>query len=434
MNQKRTIYIILISALIFILLFISFLYLKTSVSTSPDISITTINYVSHISEANRKVIDMFNEKYKGRIKVEPINLPFEKFSTNERKELLARYLRSKSDRIDIFTVDQIWVPRFAKWALQLDKYFNEKEESRLLDYGKQTCFYNNKLVAVPLYIDIALMFYRIDLINNRPDSEILKSEINNSITWEELIKLNSQTEQNISPLYLFPADSYEGLMCQFVEMMESQGKPLIENGKLQLNSLEAKKSLQLMIDLVNKYKTSPGEIVNYRENECYKTFLKDNGLFLRGWPAFLTEYPELAKNNKLSSLIKIAPTPHFRNGKSVSTFGGWNLMISKFSPHIEEAIIFMKYLVSEEAQSILYNEGNYLPINNLLYEQDSNKELGFYKHLMKSGVHRPFLENYTKISDIIVEYLNKALKGEITAEQALENAEMKIYLENIEVK
>ena len=94
----------------------------------------------------------------------------------------------------------------------------------------------------------------------------------------------------------------------------------------------------------------------------------------------------------------------------------------------------MKYLVSEEAQSILYNEGNYLPINNLLYEQDSNKVLGFYKHLMKSGVHRPFLENYTKISDIIVEYLNKALKGEITAEQALENAEMKIYLENIEVK
>jgi multiple sugar transport system substrate-binding protein len=31
--------------------------------------------------------------------------PFQKFSTNERKELLTRSLRSKSDRIDIFSVD-----------------------------------------------------------------------------------------------------------------------------------------------------------------------------------------------------------------------------------------------------------------------------------------------------------------------------------------
>ena len=68
-----------------------------------------IYFVDHISAAHQKVIDKFNEKYKGQIEVVAINLPFVKFSTNERKELLARYLRSKSDRIDIFSVDQIWL-------------------------------------------------------------------------------------------------------------------------------------------------------------------------------------------------------------------------------------------------------------------------------------------------------------------------------------
>jgi multiple sugar transport system substrate-binding protein len=106
--------------------------------------VITIHYVSHISDAHQKVIDRFNKKYEGRIQIESINLPFEKFSTNERKELLARYLRSKSDRIDVFTVDQIWIPRFTKWSLSLDNYFNLDERKKLLDYGLET-WLNKKL-------------------------------------------------------------------------------------------------------------------------------------------------------------------------------------------------------------------------------------------------------------------------------------------------
>ena len=70
----------------------------------------------------------------------------------------------------------------------------------------------------------------------------------------------------------------------------------------------------------------------------------------------------------------MAPTPHFKNGQTVSVFGGWNLMISKYSPHIDESIIFIKYLLSEEAQKILHQEGGYLPINNLIYENEQTEE------------------------------------------------------------
>jgi len=110
------------------------------------------------------------------------------------------------------------------------------------------------------------------------------------------------------------------------------------------------------------------------------------------------------------------------------------LMISKFSKNVDEAVLFIKYLVSEEAQSILYLEGGYLPINNSLYQSPEDYKLHFYNELMKSGVYRPFLENYTKISDIIVEYLNRAIKKEITVEQALAGAKKKIINENISIK
>ncbi len=399
-----------------------------------DIGITTINYVSHISSAHQKVIDQFNEKYKGRIKVESINLPFEKFSTNERKELLARYLRSKSDRIDVFTVDQIWVPRFAKWVYPLEDYFSKSDKDKLLIYGMNTCNFNDSLIALPFYLDIAVMFYRKNLLGTFSNYENLQQKIIKSISWEDLISINSNINLNSKPFFLFPADDYEGLMCIFVELMESQGKSLIENGELQLESKEAVKSLELLVNMVDKYNMTPREVVNFRESEIYTTYLNNNGLFLIGWPAFLNEYPKFSIDREIFNNINIAPIPHFNDGKLASTFGGWNLMISKFSKNVDEAVLFIKYLISEEAQSILYLEGGYLPINNTIYKNTEDEKLLFYNELMKSGVYRPFLENYTKISDIIVEYLNKAIKKEITVEQALTGASKKIINENISIK
>ena len=109
-------------------------------------------------------------------------------------------------------------------------------------------------------------------------------------------------------------------------------------------------------------------------------------------------------------------------------------MISKFSPRIEESIIFIKYLLGEEAQKILNQEGGYLPINKSIYENKPAEKLHRYQQLMESGIHRPFLENYTKISDIIAFYLNKAISEEMSAEEALIKAEQQIADEKIEIK
>jgi len=434
MNYKQIIYVALSSVIIIAFISFSLIFSPSEGSANSDSVVTTIHYVSHISAAHQKVIDRFNKKYEGRIQIESINLPFEKFSTNERKELLARYLRSKSDRIDVFTVDQIWVPRFTKWSLDIDNYFSPDERKKLLDCGMETCVYNESLFAVPLYIDISVMYYREDLLNSLPNYKTIKQKIDNSISWKDLINIDTEIERKSHSLFVFPADDYEGLMCMFVELMEGQGKSLIEEKKIQLSSAEARRSLQLMVDLVNKYKITPRDVINFRENESYLEFLTNNGLFVRGWPALLIDFAEFAKEYNVDKKIQMAPTPHFKNGQAVSVFGGWNLMISKYSPNVDESIIFIKYLLSEEAQKILHQDGGYLPINKLIYENEKTEELLFYKKLMASGVHRPFLENYTKISDIIALYLNKAINQELSVDDALSSAENKIISENIQIK
>ena len=102
--------VVVIIALVF------FWFTPADINLKSDNHITEIYFADNISIAHQALIDRFNLEYKNKIKVIPINLPFTKFSTNERNELLARTLRSNSSRIDVFSVDLIWVPRFAIWG------------------------------------------------------------------------------------------------------------------------------------------------------------------------------------------------------------------------------------------------------------------------------------------------------------------------------
>ena len=425
MNFKQVIYIVISSALLILFIFLSILFIPSSPRLNSESNSKIIHFVSHITPAQKEIIDLFNKKNKGRIFVEPIDLPFEKFSTNERKELLARFLRSKSDRIDVFTVDQIWVPRFAKWSVPLGQYISKEEKENLLKYAIETCYFNDTLVTVPLYLDVSVMYYRIDLLKSYYKNQDIINDMSKSITWKELIKIHNQSFKGYNPYFLFPADDYEGLMCMFWEMVKGLGSDIFINNTLNLHTTEVKRSLQMMVDLVNKYNITPEGVVNDRENECIADFLQDDGIFLRSWPGLLTDHGDLIKDPRIRDQIVKAPTPHFSDGKPVSVFGGWNLMVSKFTKNLSESVEFVRFLISEESQRILHEKGGYLPVYNALYDEN-DKELEFYDKLIKQGIHRPIHKHYTNISDVLSYYFNLAIKGDISVDKALTLAEDKI--------
>jgi multiple sugar transport system substrate-binding protein len=390
-------------------------------------TVRKIYFADNISPTHRYLINKFNQLHKDKIEVVPIDLPFEKFSTNERKELLIRYLRSKSDRIDIFSVDHIWVPRFAKWTEPLDKYLTPKEKNELNERVLQTCYFQDKLVAIPLYFDISLLYYNNEQINKLPNALALKSEINNFITWERFIELSTEMKKSNKPVYIFPADDYEGLMCSFIELLHSQNGNLFDADSVNLQTEKAVKSLQLLVDLVNKYKITPPSVLSYRESESYFQFINDGGYFLRGWTGLHVWYKNNIKDEDVRAEYNFAPMPHLKGSKPASVIGGWNLMLSKQSTKKNEAAEFIKFLISEESQIEMFEKGGYLPIINSLFDNDKfisrNPEINHYKKIIETGVNRPFSEKYTRCSDVIAHYLNQAIKKEITVKEALATAE-----------
>jgi multiple sugar transport system substrate-binding protein len=430
-TRQFSYYLIYIGGAILLIIAILLFSLITNEKGNTEQDSKVIYLAGHISAAHKIAIDNFNTMQHGRITVKAVDINFKKFGTDEKKELYARFLRGESDKIDVFLIDQIWVPRFAKWCEPLENYFTYAERRDIIPQGLEACSDGEHLVAVPLYVDIALMYYRRDLLKAFTNYAQVKAQLDSSITWEDFIRLGLQIHRRTGqPFYVFQAKAVEGLMCGFIEMMASQDMVLYKHHQLQLNTPEARKALQLMVDLVHKYKLSPVETGLFEETQSYDYFIKNDGLFLRGWPSLDWHFAEgSAERLKTQQLEKTLP-PHFKGQKKLFVLGGWNMMISKRSIHKPESVEFMKYLLSTDVQKTLYEVGDYIPANSTLFEDTAytsrHQELIFYKKLLEKGFHRPFLRDYTKISGIISSSINLAISRKLTVEAALQQAEQKI--------
>jgi len=392
----------------------------------PRSTFRRVYFADNISPAHQAVIDRFNAEHRGSIEVVPVALPFAKFSTNERKELLARSLRNKSDRLDVFSVDLIWVPRFSKWSEPLDASMGPEETRRILPYALESCLYDSHFVAMPMYIDVGLLYYRRDLIRGLPDGGAVEEKLRSSITWEEFIRLRDRLTLHGAPYYLFQADNFEGLVCNYFEMLAGQERDFFAGNRVDLSSPVAEKGLQMLVDFVHRYRMSPPEVCGYDEIRSYIHMLRYGGAFVRGWPNFIEDYRSFYPDSVNIANIGRAALPHFAGRPPVSVFGGWNLMISKYSTNKEAALTFVRYLQREDAQKILFELGGFIPTNATVYADTSfmaqHPDLAYYRRLLDYGFHRPQLVDYTRMSDIISSYAHLAIKGELTVHEALTRA------------
>ncbi len=405
-------------------------------STFPETNkVVEIYYAGDISYAHQLMIDEFNKENKGKIKVVPIDLSFKEFTTNDRKELIARALRSKSDKFDLFSVDQIWVKRFAKWGEPLNNFINQNEIKNILPEPLESCYSNDTLVAVPINIDAAIMYYRQDLLEKLKNYKRLISKLDDTITWDDFIKLGRQLNTKENPFYIFPAADYEGLICSYMELVLAKSPKIFERQrKINLLTPASENALQLLVDLVQRYHVSPPNVLEFDETASFEYFITNNGYFLRGWPSYEKDKKNLYNYTDQKKIINYAPLPRLAGAPPGAILGGWNLMLSKSSRNKEAAIKFLKFIISKKAQEILFNKGGYLPILNSFYDDPKYPKLTFFKKIIDRGIHRPFREDYTSISDILAYYIHKAISGEMTVYQALAQANNMINSGKIIIK
>jgi ABC-type glycerol-3-phosphate transport system substrate-binding protein len=400
-------------------------------------TVVEIHFADRVTEAHRILIDKYNAAHAGSIKVIPIDFPLEDFSTDGRKEVLARSLRGEDDAIDLLAVDIIWVHRFAKWCEPLDKYFSPEERAGITETALRTCYHEGELVAVPLDRVQGVMYYREDLLKQLPGGEKAIEAVQRGITWPDFVKLKTSLKAK-EPFYIFPAADFEGLICSYIEILLSLRPNYFETVGFRFDTPQAKTALQLLVDLVHRYHVTPPIVSNFTDVSSYEYFIRHDGLFVRGWTSYDKDFLNTSLDHEKEKNLKKAPIPYLPEGKPTYVFGGWNLMMSKSSTKKEAVIDFIKFLLSDESQEIFYTKGGYCPVTNSFYNDSTYRrrypEICWIKDMMAYGVYRPLQDNYTKYSKIMARYFYLAILGDISVENALQKVQASIESEGSQMR
>ena len=150
--------------------------------------------------------------------------------------------------------------------------------------------------------------------------------------------------------FVFQGNAYEGLTCDALEWVKSNGGgQIIEaDGTISINNPKAAEAIDMVKGWVGTI--SPPGVLAYQEEESRGVWQTGNAVFMRNWPY------AYSLGNGADSAVKgkfdVAPLPKGAGdgARSAATLGGWNLAVSKYSKNPKEAIDLVKFLASPEMQ------------------------------------------------------------------------------------
>ena len=353
--------------------------------------------------------------------------------TDQRRQSLAISLEAGQPDPDLFLMDVVWLDQFIEsdWLQPLDDYVNTSRFSTGVFFQNilNTVDRNNgRLYALPVFMDVGLLYYRTDLLKqngfNSPPA-----------TWKELVNESEkiQKEQRIKDKafsgFVWQGAQYEGLVCDFLEFIASNGGGIMHNGKIRLDTKANITALQFMQDLIHKYKISPSNTyTEMKEEEARRAFQRGDALFERNW----TYAWKLHQSGSSAVKGKVGVTllPHFDHHQSVSALGGWHIGISRFSDEKEKAWKFIQFVTSYNIQKDLVLNVGWNPGRRDVYKDSvvlkQIPQIKIFLDAFDHAVARPELPYYSQVSDIIQRYINNCLADKIKPAAALREVQTEI--------
>ena len=337
-------------------------------------------------EIHEQVVQMFTEANPD-IAIELLEGP------EQTDDLLALYLQffeAESNEVDVMQLDVVWPGIMNDFMLDLNEYGAEE----VADTHLPTIIENNtvegRLLAIPWFTDVGLLYYRTDLLEKYGFSEP-------PATWDELeemaatIQEGERQENEDFWGFVWQGEAYEGLTVDALEWVASHGGGVIveEDGAVSVNNDRAAQALMRAKGWIDTI--SPPGVMGFNEEAARNLFQAGNAAFMRNWPyAYsLTN----AEESPVSGLVDIAPLPTAEGGESSGVLGGWSLGVSRFSKNPEAAAKVALFFASAEVQKLRSVEESYSPTIETLYEDtevlDANPFYDLLQEVLPTAVARP---------------------------------------------
>ena len=149
---------------------------------------------------------------------------------------------------------------------------------------------------------------------------------------------------------------------------------------------------------------------------------------LEVWPAWIPDLDNPAVSRVVNQME--ISTPPSETGKTAPMLGIWQLAIPATSKNKAEAESFLRFASSEAMQKALAVKFGIPPTRAALY-QDAELVATYRWYpaqltALEHGKARPRIQNWAEVESILGDYLQLALSGQMSAEQALQQAQQRI--------
>lgn len=406
-------------SLLLSLCFVVFLFSAVAVSAQEPIQLTFWNYWDgNNGEAIQGLVDQFNAEHPD-IQVENVFFGW--------GELLPRLQTAAAGGAspDIAAVDMAWMPLLANSgkALALDSRIEaagvdlEDFYPALLNVNR----YNDQLFGLPVSTNNLELFINHDLF-----TAVGLDPAAPPTTWDELAaaaEACADADNGVVGMELYTQPG-EGLTWQYqVYLWQSGGAFLTEdNTAAAFNSEAGVQALNYWKSLID---SGASALVPWGLFEQGKACMRMDGSWM---------VSGLAEQAPFEWSTAQMPIPE--GGQPATNMGGEHLVIfdSGDEARADAAFTFMQWLTSADVQVTWDQQTAFMPIRASVAENadyqawisETEPRLQAFADSQQYAINRPSVAVYAELSDVFSANLERALYGQISAEEALESAEVAV--------
>jgi multiple sugar transport system substrate-binding protein len=409
-------------------LLLALLVLFASCTGSPQSKQLTLAVVSGVEGEALKQVAADYEKQTGT-HVSVAEFPY---SNLFEKELID--LKARTAAYDLIMLDDPWFPRFAHEQVLTDltpflqKRGKSGPDSDFVETSLALCrhpYKTGSLYALPYVGNSQLFFYRKDLF----EKYLMKPPL----TWDDVlvaaktIQEKETTGANGGQVYGYVERAAQGnaAVADFMPIFWAFGGEMFDaNGKPTVNSPQGIAALQFMIDL-GKY--SPPGYASFNADDVGAHLLQGTAAMSINWPAWISSFSDQAKSKVIGKMEFTTLPGAEKSGQA--EIGNWLIAIPRDSHNAEAAVDFLLWATSAEQMKRSAQRGNPPTRKSLFQDPELVAKYPAYPaqlRSLESSRPRPRTPYWNEIENAFGIFLSKANSGDLTAEEAMNQANAEI--------
>ena len=368
---------------------------SNSTSSKSDNEVLNIWGMGEEVKSLSKMTDDFTKETGIKVKIQSI--PW----SNAHDKLLTAIASKKGP--DVLQMGTTWMPEFQKAGALTDmsKYINKYENLKPDNFFKgsvETTVFDGKSYGIPWTAETRVLFYRTDVLKNVGYDEAPK-------TWDELEDAATKLSDRGKDKYGINIDSKEQTLAFM--FARQNGSPLFEDGKPLFNTPRFVEAVSYLNDFIQKG-YSPKEDLGM---DVSQTFSGDAMV-----PMFISG-PWMAKAVKdtvpdAKGKWAIATLPKKEN--NLSSMGGSNLTIFKYSKQKDNAAKFIEFMSRPENQMKWLELTDALPTVMKTWENEKLKNDSLYKvfyEQLQNSEPMPLIPEFEELAQSYLKHFEQIYLG-----------------------